>query len=212
MYDTLLDEFEEDATRSPVEEDAFRKLPETEEEEEGDGAQPTATETEETPKQDTLVDENESWSDDPVRMYLTQMGEIPLLTRAEELLLAKKIEELVKERIKPAEVDVEGNITITTFAENGVKLVQDALIKAWQALPSFRGDAPLRNWILRITHNTSVSLLRKRRDELRDPDELPEATMHSSVEHDVQNRLAIDRLSATGTSAMRWSGSTRWSA
>jgi len=30
--------------------------------------------------------------DDPVRMYLTQMGEIPLLTRAEELLLAKKIE------------------------------------------------------------------------------------------------------------------------
>ena len=30
--------------------------------------------------------------DDPVRMYLTQMGEIPLLKRAEELLLAKKIE------------------------------------------------------------------------------------------------------------------------
>ena len=30
--------------------------------------------------------------DDPVRMYLIQMGEIPLLTRAEELLLAKKIE------------------------------------------------------------------------------------------------------------------------
>ncbi len=30
--------------------------------------------------------------DDPVRMYLTQMGEIPLLSRAEELLLAKKIE------------------------------------------------------------------------------------------------------------------------
>ncbi len=30
--------------------------------------------------------------DDPVRMYLTQMGEIPLLTRAEEIRLAKKIE------------------------------------------------------------------------------------------------------------------------
>ena len=30
--------------------------------------------------------------DDPVRMYLTQMGEIPLLTRAEEIHLAKKIE------------------------------------------------------------------------------------------------------------------------
>src|SRR5271156_2760744 len=30
--------------------------------------------------------------DDPVRMYLTQMGEIPLLRREEEIALAKKIE------------------------------------------------------------------------------------------------------------------------
>jgi RNA polymerase primary sigma factor len=36
--------------------------------------------------------EDESWSDDPVRMYLTQMGEIPLLTRQQEVALAKQIE------------------------------------------------------------------------------------------------------------------------
>jgi RNA polymerase primary sigma factor len=38
------------------------------------------------------VEDNDSWSDDPVRMYLTQMGEIPLLTRQEEIALAKQIE------------------------------------------------------------------------------------------------------------------------
>ena len=71
---------------------------------------------------------------------------------------------------------------------------QDALIKAWQALPTYRGEAPLRNWILRITHNTAVSALRRRREELRDPSELPERTSHVSVESTVQNRLAYDRF------------------
>ena len=32
------------------------------------------------------------WSNDPIRLYLTQMAEIPLLAREEEILLAKKIE------------------------------------------------------------------------------------------------------------------------
>ena len=32
------------------------------------------------------------WSNDPIRMYLTQMAEIPLLSRDEEISLAKKIE------------------------------------------------------------------------------------------------------------------------
>jgi len=71
---------------------------------------------------------------------------------------------------------------------------QDALIKAWQALPSFRGESPLRNWILRIAHNTAISLLRKRRDELRDPAMLPERESHFSVESQVQDRIAIQRF------------------
>ena len=40
-----------------------------------------------------LIADIDSWSDDPVRMYLTQMGEIPLLTRQEEIRLAKRIED-----------------------------------------------------------------------------------------------------------------------
>src|ERR671921_1203390 len=38
------------------------------------------------------LDEISRRIDDPVRMYLTQMGEIPLLTREQEISLAKKIE------------------------------------------------------------------------------------------------------------------------
>ena len=41
---------------------------------------------------DDEAPDGESWSDDPVRMYLTQMGEIPLLTRQQEITLAKQIE------------------------------------------------------------------------------------------------------------------------
>src|SRR5919206_4630413 len=39
-----------------------------------------------------IDDEDSRRIDDPVRMYLTQMGEIPLLKREEEIALAKKIE------------------------------------------------------------------------------------------------------------------------
>ncbi len=39
-----------------------------------------------------VLDEPTKWTEDPVRMYLTQMAEIPLLSRDEEISLAKKIE------------------------------------------------------------------------------------------------------------------------
>lgn len=41
--------------------------------------------------------------------------------------------------------------------------VQDALIKAWQHLPGFRGDAALRTWLFRITANEVMNARRRRR-------------------------------------------------
>jgi RNA polymerase primary sigma factor len=40
----------------------------------------------------TSAEDSTKATDDPVRMYLTQMGEIPLLSRQEEIALAKRIE------------------------------------------------------------------------------------------------------------------------
>jgi len=72
-------------------------------EEEGDMMSLMTNNSEEEEKDETadvelsaeeLIDMNEgdTWSDDPVRMYLTQMGEIPLLTRQQEITLARNIE------------------------------------------------------------------------------------------------------------------------
>jgi RNA polymerase primary sigma factor len=96
LFDALLEEFDEDATRNAADIDGFRKLSM---EAEGDDSEVTAEvaaaeeQVQLESDEDLLSDvETETWSDDPVRMYLTQMGEIPLLTRKEEILLAKTIE------------------------------------------------------------------------------------------------------------------------
>src|SRR5262245_43546102 len=53
----------------------------------------TATEEPQSELELAFVDDGDGRHiDDPVRMYLTQMGEIPLLKRDEEIALAKKIE------------------------------------------------------------------------------------------------------------------------
>ncbi|MEK7447927.1 MAG: RNA polymerase sigma factor region1.1 domain-containing protein, partial [Planctomycetota bacterium] len=60
--------------------------------------------------------------DDPIRMYLTQMGEIPLLSRAEELVLAKKIEvtrKRFREKVFESPIAVEEAIKILEDIRNG---------------------------------------------------------------------------------------------
>lgn len=52
-------------------------------------------------------------------------------------------------------------LSITNDAMLAEDISQDALIKAWQSLSRYRGDAPLRHQILRITHNIVISTLRR---------------------------------------------------
>jgi RNA polymerase primary sigma factor len=54
-----------------------------------------------------MDDEESRRIDDPVRMYLTQMGEIPLLKREEEIALAKKIE-VTRKRFRRKVLECDG--------------------------------------------------------------------------------------------------------
>ncbi len=60
--------------------------------------------------------------DDPVRMYLTQMGEIPLLSREEEIRLAKKIEvarKRFRKKVLESEISLESALKILTEVQKG---------------------------------------------------------------------------------------------
>ncbi|MEN6458016.1 MAG: sigma-70 family RNA polymerase sigma factor [Thermoguttaceae bacterium] len=99
MYDALLDGLEDEAVARPEDtldlaEDPVEGL------ELDDDLDPAVLDDDEEHDSELDVNaeellaevEDESWSDDPVRMYLTQMGEIPLLSRQQEVALAKQIE------------------------------------------------------------------------------------------------------------------------
>jgi RNA polymerase primary sigma factor len=72
------EDFEEDAGPAEEEESPQQEAPESEEDE--------------VLEKEFVEGETSHRIDDPIRMYLTQMGQIPLLTRKDEIALARKIE------------------------------------------------------------------------------------------------------------------------
>ena len=42
-------------------------------------------------------------------------------------------------------------------------VVMETYIKAWKAIPRYQGQSSLKTWLYRITHNTAVDFLRKRK-------------------------------------------------
>lgn len=57
-------------------------------------------------------------------------------------------------------------LKIVRIREDAEEIVQDAFVKAFQKLHSFRRDAKFSTWFYRIVYNAAISKTRKRRLEL----------------------------------------------
>jgi len=110
-----------------------------------------------------VVDVNEK-IDDPVRMYLTQMGEIPLLTREEEISLARKIEltrKQFRKEVLSSGFGISHSIEILEDVVSG-ELAFDRTLKVNQQDPEI-GKADLSERL-----PGSITTLRKIHDALRE--------------------------------------------
>jgi len=56
--------------------------------------------------------------------------------------------------------------------------LQEALMRAWRALPGFEGRSPLRSWLYRIATNTSLDLIARRRKRVLPVDFGPASDPH----------------------------------
>lgn len=119
----------------------------------------------------------------------------PFTSGLDDLALDQKLERLIAEHGEAVYRVAVSVVRDPTAAED---VAQEALLKAWQALPSYRGEAPLRSWLLRITHNTAVSSIRRRREDPLDPALLPDHTptgagvaAADSPEHAVERRASM---------------------
>lgn len=55
-------------------------------------------------------------------------------------------------------------------------LTQEVFLKAWQHLPNFRGNSKMETWIYRITVNTCLQELRKKKPVMLQPELVSEET------------------------------------
>jgi len=104
--------------------------------------------------------------EDPVRMYLTQMGEIPLLTRAEEIALAKKIEvtrKRYRSKVLESDLSLRSGIKILEGVQCG-KLPFDRTLRLSSALDVGKEDI-LRLMPLNLA--TLRKLCRRNREDHR---------------------------------------------
>lgn len=68
--------------------------------------------------------------------------------------------------------------------EDTSDVLQNTLLKAWQALDNFRADSKLSTWLYTIAHNEAISFLTKKQQELDMTIDDPEGYAMDCVEAD----------------------------
>ena len=130
-----------------------------------------------------LEEEPTRGTEDPIRMYLTQMGEIPLLTREEEIFLAKQIE-VTRRRFRRAllSCDFSMNFAFEALSQvNRSELPFDRTIKV-----SMTESLEKDQIIGRMPHNlATVASIRER--------DLTDFAMARSIGLDTEQGMAIRR-------------------
>jgi RNA polymerase sigma-70 factor (ECF subfamily) len=67
--------------------------------------------------------------------------------------------------------------------------LQEAYLRAFQALPRFRGDSSVGTWLYRIAYNSCIDLIRRTRDE--DPVHQVEVAPGSGFEEQIATRVDL---------------------
>lgn len=97
---------------------------------------------------------------------------------------------------------------MTSHHEDATDLVQDVFVKAWKAIPQFKGDSSFYTWVYRIAVNHTLNHLKQRRNRtvhvsLNDMDlhaehdpELVQLVSHRTPRRDARLRELGERLNA----------------
>lgn len=73
-------------------------------------------------------------------------------------------------------------------------VVQETMIKAWRQSPVGPGEEIPRSWLLKVAHNAAISLLRTRREDVREHDAMPEQPGEIETDRRVEGMAQLDEL------------------
>ena len=111
--------------------------------------------------------------------------------------------EILVERHRDVVFRVAARMVGTKDAED---VAQDAFLRAFHRLGRFRGEAPFRSWLLRITHNAALDTIARRRpthDELEPgavASELPSRRRTPAEELEAASAASGSRASCASSS------------